>query len=131
MKRIFLPLLIAVTTLVWTSDLAAFGRDADGSRMQARPHKLGTSSTDHLSPPKDSVDWRYVRLPKSQDVTFSVKSRPPSASLRISITNAMGRNVFEGSTQRGSFTTRRRLDPGLYYVSVSSNTAASYTISIR
>lgn len=131
MKRTLLSLLMLAATLVWTSDLSAFGRDADGSRMQARPHKLGASSSDRLSPPKDSIDWRYVRLSKSDDVSFSVKSKPATHGVRITITDAMGKRIAGGTTQNGSFDTRRRLDPGLYYVSVSSSAAVSYTISIR
>jgi hypothetical protein len=64
-------------------------------------------------------------------VTFSVSSKPASNKLRVTITDAMGKRIGGGTTSGGSFSTNKTLDPGLYYVSVSSSSAVTYTVSIR
>ena len=110
---------------------SAFARDADGSRMQARPIALNSAARDRLAPPSDAVDWRYFRLTEAHDVTVAVEGTPKSVALSITLTDAMGKSLVRGRTSNGSYTTRRRLDPGLYYLSVSATAAASYEISVR
>ena len=132
MKRSRIPALaLLAVLLVWTSNSAASGRDSDGSRMQARPHSLGSSDSDRLSPPNDAVDWRYLRLKEAKTVELSVSVTPPEASVDVVMTNAMGKSLYRGKTSGGSLSTSRRLDPGLYYVSVSSSRSVSYTISLK
>ena len=108
----------------------ANGRDADGSRMQARPLTLGDPVSDRIAPPVDSVDWRYLRLSDPTDVTFEVRVAS-GTSARVTLTDAMGKTITRASTNDGSFSTRRRLDPGLYYVSVSATGPVSYKLTAR
>lgn len=98
--------------------------------MQARPHRLGESARDELSPPADNVDWRYIRLGDAADVTIELSTNS-GASVRVTLTDAMGKSIAGASTTDGKFTTRRRLDPGLYYIAVSSKSAVSYSLSVR
>ena len=109
----------------------AFGRDADGSRMQARAISLGSSASDSLSPPGDSVDWRYVRVPSSALLTVSVSTNPSNASARVSLTDSVGKTIRSGTTRKGKVTLRSRVEPGLYYMSVSSSASLKYTLSVR
>lgn len=132
MKRsLFIVGAVALALLIPVAPLAAFGRDTDGSRMQARPMALDSSVSDRLAPPNDAVDWRYLRLSDARDVTLTVDAVPPSVSVEVNITNAMGKSIARGRTADGKFTTRRRLDPGLYYISVSASRPASYQLSVR
>lgn len=132
MKRLHLiAAALVCALLVPVSSTDALGRDADGSRMQARPLSLGSTATDRLTPPRDAVDWRYVRLKQAGDTTVSVQSKPSNVTVRVSITNAMGKSITRGSTSNGSYTTRRRLDPGLYYISVAAGSAASYSLTVK
>ncbi len=126
-------LLASITLLaVFAAEATAFasGRDADGSRMQARPHDLGSTDKDSLNPPADSVDWRYVRLVSRADVTFELQT-DASAKLAFTLTDAKGKTVARGTTARGRFQAKRTLDPGLYYISVSGDQSAEYQISVR
>jgi len=117
--------------LLGGSSAFASGRDSDGSRMQARPHEPGERAQDQLSPPSDNVDWRYFRLSEASDVTIEVDANPGSAAVKVTITDAMGKSITSVVTSDGKVTTRRRLDPGLYYVAVSCTTSVAYTLSIR
>lgn len=132
MKRLHLiaaTLLCALIVPVGSSE--ALGRDSDGSRMQARPLVFGSSASDRLSPPRDAVDWRYIRLKEGSDVTLSLEAKPANVNVRVSLTDAMGKSITRGSTSGGKFTTRRQLDPGLYYISVAAGSAVSYSLSVR
>lgn len=123
--------LVATTALVGVEDAGAFGRDADGSRMQARSAELGSSYTDTLSPPGDSVDWRYVRISSAAVVTATVRCDPSSSSARITMTDSVGKTIARSSTRDGTGSIKKRLDPGLYYISVSSDANLRYTFSLR
>lgn len=106
-------------------------RDADGSRMQAREHKIGSTASDRLSPPSDTVDWRYVRVAKAHDLAVQLTSKPGDKAVRLQITNAVGKPIMEGATQKGQLSLSRRLDAGLYYIAVSANGPAEYSLTIR
>ena len=131
-RKLVAALGLAVIGIMATSTaIYAYGRDADGSRMQARSHALGSSKADRLNPPTDSVDWRYVRLKAAQKVTVSVTNVPKDVALSLLITDAVGKPVASQRSAKGAVAITRELKPGLYYISVSSNTAVKYTISIR
>ena len=129
-NRLIMLVTFVATMVVGTSALFAFGRDADGSRMQARAHQLGQSASDRLSPPTDSVDWRYVRLKEGHTIEIVV-SAPDKAGVRVSLTDAVGKNLASGRSKKGQAKIRRRVEPGLYYISVSSNQSCTYKVSIR
>lgn len=133
MKRphIIATALLGATLLMPVASLSAFGRDSDGSRMQARPLTFKASASDRLSPPNDAVDWRYVRLSDAHDVTLTVDSKPVGIAVEVTLTDAMGKTIARGRSSDGKYSTHRRLDPGLYYIAVSANRAVSYTLTVR
>ncbi len=131
MKKPTLALLIALLGLTWSGVVTGASRDADGSRMQAREQKLGTSVKDRLSPPNDTVDWRYVRVTGSHELDIRLVGKPADKSLRVQVTNAVGKPIMEGATKNGQLSLSRKVDPGLYYVAVSANGLAEYTITIK
>ncbi len=131
MKKPTLALLIALIGLTWSAVVIGASRDADGSRMQAREQKLGSSVQDRLSPPNDTVDWRYVRVTGSHELEIRLVGKPTDKSLRVQVTNAVGKPIMEGATKNGQLSLSRKVDPGLYYVAVSANGLAEYTITIK
>ena len=134
MKRVHQISLAMFTMLLASAPMHvadALGRDSDGSRMQARPMEVGESATDRLAPPSDAIDWRYVRVSSADDVTLNVKADPAGVKVEVMITDAMGKSMTRGKTRDGNYTTRRRLEPGLYYIAVSAPRAARYSISLR
>ncbi len=110
---------------------SALARDSDGSRMQARPLAVGASASDRLSPPNDAVDWRYIRLAAAEDVTLTVDTTPANAVVDVTLTDAMGKSIARGKSSGGTYTSRRRLDPGLYYIAVSSSADVAYRIAVQ
>ena len=115
MKRVT-SILIALAVTLTAVYASSNARDADGSRMQARSHDLGDQAVDRLAPPSDVVDWRYVRL-KEAGV--------------LQVTSATGTKVFTGSTKKGEFKTSKKLEAGLYYISVASRDAVNYELTVE
>jgi hypothetical protein len=124
-KALSILLLMCIAT-----PLGAHARDADGSRMQASEVALGKSVSDSLSPPRDSVDWRYFRLKSGSDVSIEV-SGSRDVRVKIQLTTATGKMVAETTTAEGKGRLSQKLDPGLYYVSVSAPAATEYKLTIR
>lgn len=132
MKHRIVVIAALLGTLVFpTASTNALGRDADGSRMQARPLTPGSSENDRLSPPNDAVDWRYFRLSSSADVTITVETTPGTLSVDVTLTDAMGKSISRGKTAGGTYTSRRRMDPGLYYLAISAARPVAYRVGIR
>ena len=131
MSKTGVAAIIIATMALIGLDVMAFGRDADGSRMQARAMSKGSSVSDRLSPPADVVDWRYVRLKEAGVLQVSLKSKPAKSSVRVNLTDAMGKSLGSASTKKGSASLRQKADPGLYYISVSANQATTYTLTVR
>ena len=130
MKRVT-SILIALAVTLTAVYASSNARDADGSRMQARSHDLGDQAVDRLAPPSDVVDWRYIRVKKTKRVGFSVSSTPPEARVTIGVTSATGTKVFTGSTKKGEFKTSKKLEAGLYYISVASRDAVNYELTVE
>lgn len=124
---------VAGVFLVASASTYAFAsaRDADGSRMQARSFKLGTTQKDHLMPPRDRVDWRSFKLDKAKTVTISVSSKAGKAGLGVSLTDARGKSLGKAAAPKGSAKIQKKLEPGIYYVAVTAKGKAAYSISIR
>lgn len=132
MKRALAIIVGAVLLAAAFSQTAsANARDPDGSRMQARQISVGSATRDRLAPPRDSVDWHYFKLSSAREVTISLTGKPGSVTASMRVTNAVGKSVGGSNTQNGSASMTRRLDPGIYYVSVSSSNALSYTLSVK
>lgn len=131
MKKFGTILLVTSALFLVSSSVFSNARDADGSRMQARSHSLGDQATDRLAPPSDRVDWRYVRVKKAANVKFKVNSQPASATVRLAVTSATGKKVLSQSSKKGSLRASKKLQPGLYYVSVGSKESVNYDLTIE
>jgi len=109
----------------------AANRDTDGSRMQARFMKVGSVERDRLAPPGDRTDWRAFRLKDAKSVSVSVRTKPANRRVSVTLTSPRGQSLGDVATSRGSASMSKKLEPGLYYVSVSAKEAVAYEISIR
>lgn len=117
--------------LCFVTDVMAQIRDPDGTRMQARPMRVGSSQSQSLTPPHDVVDWRYIKLERPTEITIEVSGQPENAALRVVLTSATGDELSSVVARAGSATIKRSLEAGIYYVSVGSTQSASYRISVR
>ncbi|TXD38125.1 hypothetical protein FRC98_04300 [Lujinxingia vulgaris] len=108
----------------------AQGRDADGTRMQARQIAVGESHSDRLSPPQDREDWYFVRVDAAVELQVSVRVRPASAALRLEMQGATGDRLAVATSEQGSAVVTQRVNPGIYYVQVSGG-EARYEMSVR
>jgi hypothetical protein len=124
-------LLVASTLLLAASEADGRGRDSDGSRMQARKVSLGSKHSDSLSPPDDRVDWRYFKLDEARSVTVSLRASPEDVPVGLVVTSATGSKLGSETSSNGKAAVSRSLQPGLYYVGVSSKKAAKYRISFE
>lgn len=109
----------------------SYSRDSDGSRLQARFHRLGTSASDSLKPPADAADWRSVKLKRGQTLSVRVSHQPHNAPVAVSLHNSQGRQLAATTSRGGQASLSHRATPGFYYIAVSSRKAVSYTITIR
>ncbi len=123
--------LTGAALLLSTATLVGYGRDPDGSRMQARKQAFGKPASDRLTPPTDAVDWRYFRLKDPKKVQIKVTTEPANANVQVQLTNAVGKQLVSTRTSKGTATINHSLESGLFYVSVSSNSAVRYTILFR
>ena len=121
----------ALCGLLIASPALAESRDADGSRLQARSIALGSTQRDTLSPPRDNTDWLSFKVPAGANVTISLNHKPETASVQLSLTDARGQSVASSTSQRGAASLRQRLEPGIYYLSISSNTNVSYSVTVQ
>lgn len=125
-----LALVIAVGFVTSTTDAQAVARDADGSRMQARAIKLGSTQRDTLRPPSDRIDWRSVKLSKASRLSVSV-SHDGEGAVAIRLTDSRGQAKGSATTRKGRGAVSAELAPGIYYISVSSKAPVSYSITVR
>lgn len=125
MKAIAIMLALCVAAPVM-----AHQRDPDGSRMQASEIDLGKTVSDSLSPPRDSVDWRYFRLKAGSNVSIDISGNR-DVRIRVQLTTATGKSVAEMTTSEGKGRLTQKLAPGLYYVSVSAPASTDYRLTIR
>lgn len=109
----------------------AYGRDADGSRMQARHVNLNSTARDTLMPPKDRVDWRAFKVTSVRSISMSAQHKPASAQLNLRLVNSRGQQVGSASSRGGATSMSQMLKPGVYYLATSSNARVSYRLSIR
>lgn len=130
-RRVLCCALFGAFIFAEMSSPESFSRDPDGSRMQARSIKVGATESDSLSPPKDSVDWRYVRLGSPKVLNLKVSSKPSSTRVRVTLTDSVGKNLQVATSSEGSLSISERIDPGLYYISVSANAPVRYSLSVR
>lgn len=123
----------ASTLMLWggARSAQAYGRDADGTRHQARNQALGSTQRDTLNPPSDGVDWRSFKVTAPKNVTISVRHKPESANVQVTIVDSTGATVASGSSNRGAVSVSSQLKSGLYYISVSSNQGVSYSITVQ
>ncbi len=106
-------------------------RDADTSRMQARQVEVGSVHTDRLSAPDDVVDWRIVRLDERGTLRLELTVQTSERSAKLALTNATGEELETVEAGSESATIERRLDAGIYYISVSSSQSLEYRLAIE
>lgn len=130
--RTWFPIFAALLVLMVVSPSAlAQGRDADGTRMQARPISLGTTQTDSLSPPDDRADWRLLRLDEVHQLRLDV-SLSGGNSLTLTLTTSSGDPIATSrATENDAASINQRLEPGIYYISVQSSDALRYRLELR
>mgnify|MGYP006291403097 CR=1 FL=1 len=126
---------------VWVAVLLVFGlvglpqtasaRDADGSRLGAQAIEIGASASDSLTPPDDRADWRYIKVESAGDIEIFLQAKPGDRPVTLKLTKATGDELDSARTDAGSATIARSLQPGLYYIEVSSAEKVSYTISVE
>ena len=93
---------LVITASVCASPAAqSYSRDADGSRLQARFHRLGTSASDSLKPPADAADWRSVKLKRGQTLSVRVSHQPHNAPVAVSLHNSQGRQLAATTSRDG------------------------------
>lgn len=109
----------------------AEARDADGSRMQARSIRVGSSQRDSLMPPRDRIDWRSFKVSEASEVTVRVSHKPASARLKVVLTDSRGEELDGASARGGSAALSQKLSPGIYYVAVSARARTKYELSVK
>jgi hypothetical protein len=109
----------------------AGGRDPDGSRMLARRHVFGSVQTDRLSPPGDVVDWRYFRVSELKEVTVLATFEPSVDSVKVSLIGSTGKSVSDVDGVDGKAEIRLSLEPGVYFVKITSSHSITYHVSVR
>ena len=110
---------------------SAVARDADGARMQARTIKVGETQKDSLRPPSDQVDWRSLKVSEAGNVTVSLSHAAKQGPVSLRLTDSRGQSRGAATSARGSASIGAELKPGIYYISVSSKTSVSYSLSVR
>ena len=115
----------------WFAPSEVQARDSDGSRLGASEQKLGTTRDDTLNPPDDRADWRYIQIKEAKTVRFSLDVKPTDKSADLTVTRATGDELETSSTEEGSAEIERKLDPGIYYVEVTSSSKVSYSLRIE
>ncbi|RAL20152.1 hypothetical protein DL240_18205 [Lujinxingia litoralis] len=108
----------------------AQGRDADGSRMQARQLAPGASHSDAISPPRDREDWFFVRVDEARELTFSLRAQRGEAKMTLELQGATGDRLGVSTTEGGKTALARRVNPGIYYVRVSGE-GGRYELRVR
>lgn len=126
-----LLMVVLLTSAIGALDAMAFGRDTDGSRMQARHVSLGSTIRDNLMPPKDRVDWRAFKVTRAKSVTIAGQHKPAGARMVIALVNSRGQQVASATSNGGKVTLSQMLKPGVYYFSVSSDARMSYRLNVR
>ena len=112
-------LFVAGSVMGGTTHVEANARDADGSRMQARAIKLGTTQRDTLRPPSDRVDWRSVKLSKATRLSVTVSHKGDNA-VQLRLTDSRGQAKGSATSRKGRGAVSASLEPGIYYISVSA-----------
>ncbi len=136
MKHPIQHIVLGTCAMVCASLLAiptasSFARDADGSRMKARPQAIGTTQKDRIMPPRDRVDWRSFRVTKKQRITISVRHSAKSGPVQVSLTSSQGAELQSATSTQGGATLSTQLKPGIYYVAVSARRPSAYSITLR
>lgn len=123
--------LMVAAVLTASLGAVAYARDADGSRLAALHVALGTTSSDTLNPPTDTIDWRAIKLTAPRGVNVGLQVKPSAAVAVLSVVDSRGAQVARVSSSNGVASITEKLGAGVYYVSVSSNDRVAYRLSVR
>ncbi len=116
--------LLAAVFVLLGADVA----DGDGARTRATQVDVPSKHEDELSPPDDASDWRYVALENPTDLTISLEVESSDKSATLTIRRSSGDTLTETETTDGAVSVQTSLEPGIVYVSVTSEDALTYTI---
>jgi hypothetical protein len=119
---------VALGVGVWSTE--AWASETDDSRLGAKRIEIGASQQDAVSPPDDPVDWRYFELEAESSLTISLKRRKGEGTLRMTLAKATGEDVDRVDAPEGQASLELTLAPGLYYIKLTANAAASYSLTI-
>lgn len=106
-------------------------RDADGERLGADLHELGTTRSDTLAPPDDASDWCYFKLESERSIAISLDVTSADASVELTLVDGTGDAIGSRNVGEGETTMRETLTTGLYYVEVSAESDVSYRLGIE
>lgn len=126
-----LAILAGIFVLFLASPVWSQERDSDGTRMQARRVVVGSTFQDSLSPPQDRADWRMIRLEEGQVVAIRLEVKTKGAQARLTLTGATGDRIEAGDASAQAASISRKLEAGIYYISVESGQALRYELAIR
>lgn len=124
-------LILSLAGLLAPSVLEANTRDSDGSRMQARKIAFPSSHQDSLDPPDDRADWRYFKLTEEASVTMKATFAESPAGAKLRLMDASGDELAATSAQGGKAELSKRVDAGVYYLSVEASSKTDYSLSLR
>jgi hypothetical protein len=119
---------VALGIGVWSAK--AWAAETDDTRLGAERIKIGASQQDAVSPPDDPVDWRYFELEAESSLTISLKRRKGEGTLRMTLAKATGEDVDRVDAPEGQASLELTLAPGLYYLKLTADAAASYSLTI-
>ena len=109
----------------------AVARDTDGTRLGAQAQEVGSTQSDELDPPEDSSDWRYVQLEETDAIEFRIEVDSSDSPVTLRLTQATGDEMRSVETKGGTASIRRELEPGIYYVEVTCESAVAYRITVE
>lgn len=119
---------VALGIGAWSAE--AWASETDDSRLGAKRIEIGASQQDTVSPPDDPVDWRYLELETESSVTIELKRRKGEGTLRMTLEKATGEDVDRVDAPEGKASLELTLAPGLYYIKLTADAAASYSLTI-
>lgn len=130
LRRLAQALAAACVLVGLVGAVSAAGRDADGSRMQARALAIGQAATDSLAPPDDRIDWKYFQVAKRRGVRISVRSLDEGRSVSVSLYSAAGDEIARTSAGPSGASLSRDLAPGVYYLGLQASAGVRYRVQV-
>lgn len=124
-----------VACLVWSgisyaAAPAAVASETDDTRLGADRIEIGASVRGTMAPPTDSVDWLYFELEEESTLKLGLDRREGDGTLRMNLSKATGEDIGDVDTSGGSGSLELTLAPGLYYIELTADAAATYMLTV-